>query len=194
MEFYFIRHGETPGNLQHKYIGVTDESLAPEGQEKAKALSGRLLPVDRLWVSPMARCRETAALLWPGVRQKKVADLRECDFGAFEGKSWEELKDDPTYRAWIDAKGDMPIPGGEAGVDFNDRCRAAVEKLLQEAFALGVHTGAVVAHGGTIMAAMNALVGESDRDFYGWRPDNCCGYRVEVSYDPIQLTLLEEIR
>lgn len=51
----------------------------------------------------MLRCRQTAALLFPGVEQRQVPQLRECAFGRFEEKTWEELKDDPLYRAWMGA-------------------------------------------------------------------------------------------
>ena len=83
-ELILIRHGKTAGNLLGRYIGSrTDEPLCDEGRE---GLAGKQLPeVERLYVSPMKRCVETAEILWPGFDRKKmqkVTDLRECDFGA----------------------------------------------------------------------------------------------------------------
>ena len=85
-ELILIRHGKTAGNLLGRYIGSrTDEPLCDEGRE---GLEGKKLPeVERLYVSPMKRCVETAEILWPGFDRKKmqkVTDLRECDFGDFE--------------------------------------------------------------------------------------------------------------
>ena len=81
---YLFRHGQTLWNAQRRYIGSTDQSLSPEGRA---ALAGRAgPPVDRLWVSPLRRCRETAAMLYPGMEQQAVEDLRECAFGVFEGQ------------------------------------------------------------------------------------------------------------
>ena len=58
MKIIFIRHGPTPGNLARRYIGSTDEPLAPG------ALPGCPAPAaERVYVSPLLRCRQTAALL-----------------------------------------------------------------------------------------------------------------------------------
>ena len=57
---YLFRHGQTLWNAQRRYIGSTDQSLSPEGRA---ALAGRAgPPVDRLWVSPLRRCRELSLI------------------------------------------------------------------------------------------------------------------------------------
>ena len=62
MTVYLIRHGQTQGNLERRYIGSTDQPLCPQGRE---ALEGREMPsVDGLYVSPLLRCRQTAAILF----------------------------------------------------------------------------------------------------------------------------------
>ena len=67
---YLIRHGQTQGNLERLYIGSTDQPLCPLGRA---ALGGRTMPpVDRVYVSPLRRCRETAAILYPGLPQELV--------------------------------------------------------------------------------------------------------------------------
>ena len=85
-----------------RYIGSrTDEPLCREGRE---LLEGRFYPdVSRIYVSPMKRCVETARLIWPEMsgRMIPVSDLRECDFGDFENKSYRELNGNPDYQAWM---------------------------------------------------------------------------------------------
>ena len=49
----------------------------------------------------MLRCAQTADLLWPGGAQRVIAQLRETDFGPFEGKNHRELEQDPLYRRWL---------------------------------------------------------------------------------------------
>ena len=115
-ELILIRHGKTAGNLLGRYIGSrTDEPLCDEGREE---LAGKQLPeVERLYVSPMKRCVETAEILWPGLDRKKmqkVMDLRECDFGDFENKNYKELSGNGDYQAWIDSNGTLPFPNGES--------------------------------------------------------------------------------
>lgn len=149
MRALLIRHGLTRGNLERRYIGCrTDEPLCPEG---AAALSGVAAPpVSRVFVSPMRRCVQTAALLYPGMEPIVVEDFRECDFGAFEGKSAAELAGDAAYRAWVDSGGELPFPGGESRRQFAERCVRAYAALAADARG----DVALIVHGGTIMAVM----------------------------------------
>ena len=101
MELLMIRHSSTRGNLLRQYVGSQDHPLAPEGVALAERRRGEMPPIDGLWVSPMLRCRQTAEILFPGVEQRLVDALKECDFGTFEGKTWAELKDNPIYQAWL---------------------------------------------------------------------------------------------
>ena len=157
---YLFRHGQTLWNAQRRYIGSTDQALSPEGRA---ALAGRAgPPVDRLWVSPLRRCRETAAMLYPGMEQQVVEDLRECAFGAFEGRTYEELRDDPAYRRWLDSAGEIPPPGGEGKAESRARVLGAFLPLMETR-----GSAALVVHGGTIMTLMEAL--EDSREFYRWQ-------------------------
>ena len=164
MTVYLIRHGQTQGNLERRYTGSTDEPLCPQGRE---ALGGIRPPaVDGLYASPLRRCRETAEILYPGREPALVPDLRETDFGAFEGHTYEELKDAPAYRAWLDGAGDPP--GGESREEVRRRVLAAFAAIAErhgpeERIAL-------VVHGGTVMTLLEAL--EPSRQFYRWQIPN----------------------
>ena len=95
MRIYLIRHGLTAGNKEKRYIGRTDEPLCAEGIAALREIS---LPACELLVcSPMKRCTETAALLFPGQEPVICEELRECDFGDFEGKNYPELNGDERY-------------------------------------------------------------------------------------------------
>ena len=83
--------------------------------------------------------------------------LQETDFGDFEYKNYEELKDDPLYQAWIDSNGQMLIPNGESGTNFRKRCCAAYERCVAEAKEKGLEKIAIVCHGGTIMSVMRTI-------------------------------------
>lgn len=143
-----IRHGATQGNLEGRYIGCrTDEPLCTEGI--AELSRRRYPPARRVFVSPMKRCLETAALLYPGVRSEIVEDFRECDFGAFEGLCYAELNGRADYQRWVDACGELPFPGGESRASFAARCVRAYDALPEGDCAL-------IVHGGVIMAIMEA--------------------------------------
>ena len=91
-----IRHGKTYGNTLGRYIGVTDEPLCEEGK---KELEQRTMDtVELLFVSPLKRCLETADILYPYAKQVKIPEFAECNFGEFENKNYQELKDNPKYQ------------------------------------------------------------------------------------------------
>ena len=125
-ELYLIRHGKTYGNTLGRYIGTTDEELCEEGREALKRLkAGRDFAAARpdvVYASPLKRCVQTAEILFPEIPVKLVPDLRECDFGAFENKNYQELSGNAAYQAWIDSGGTLPFPGGESREAFQERC------------------------------------------------------------------------
>ena len=107
MQILWIRHGQTQGNVERRYVGRTDEGLTADAKEKLKMRKQRGIgfEADLIYVSPMIRCRDTADLLFPEQRKVPWDGLQETDFGDFEYKNYEELKDDPLYQVWIDSNG-----------------------------------------------------------------------------------------
>lgn len=188
-ELILIRHGKTAGNLLGRYIGSrTDEPLCDEGREE---LAGKQLPeVERLYVSPMKRCVETAEILWPGFDRKKmqkVTDLRECDFGNFENKNYKELSGNGDYQAWIDSNGTLPFPNGESMDAFKSRCLEAFARIVEEVSGAeqewiasgktGIFRAGIVVHGGTIMAILEQY-GYPKAAYFDYQVKNGCGYRL----------------
>lgn len=188
-ELILIRHGKTAGNLLGRYIGSrTDEPLCDEGRE---GLAGKQLPeVERLYVSPMKRCVETAEILWPGFDRKKmqkVTNLRECDFGDFENKNYKELSGNGDYQAWIDSNGTLPFPNGESMDAFKSRCLEAFARIVEEVSGAeqewiasgktGIFRAGIVVHGGTIMAILEQY-GYPKAAYFDYQVKNGCGYRL----------------
>ena len=168
MEIIFIRHGATAGNLERRYIGRTDEPLCPLGVEQVEKLKGLFMP-DYLFVSPMLRTRQTAEIVFPGIKYEIVDDLRETDFGIFEAKTADELKDNEDYVNWLASMCLDPIPGGEGVSEFKERCCNAfariTEKLPKDC------TVAFVVHGGVIMSTMERF-GNEGKSFYDYHVKN----------------------
>lgn len=171
MTVFLIRHGQTRGNLERRYMGVTDQPLCPQG--RAALADWRGPEAEAVYVSPLLRCRETAALLYPGAAQTVVPGLRETDFGAFEGRTYEELQDSPAYRAWLDSAGQAAPPGGESKEQVRRRVLAAF-RAVTAGHAPGERL-ALVVHGGTIMTLLEAL--EPGGQFYRWQAPNGGGFR-----------------
>ena len=164
-----IRHGATAGNLKKRYIGRTDQPLCAAGEAQLRRLADDLPPCDHLFCSPLLRCRQTAALLYPGHNVCLVDDLRECDFGKFEGKTADELAGDADYHSWLAAGCLTPPPGGEAVDTFKQRCTQAFVRILTAA-PPGDRIGFII-HGGCIMAILERFA-EPRIEFYQAHLDN----------------------
>lgn len=187
MQLLFLRHSLTIGNLEHRYIGCrTDEPLCSEGIiliDRQASILQKYKP-DLLFVSPMLRCRETAARLFPNIAQKIVPDFRECDFGQFEGKNYLELSGNVAYQAWIDSGGTLPFPGGESREAFLYRTCKAISTIVQENT---VDTIAIIAHGGTMMSILSVYEIQK-KDYFDWNIPHCTPFLCEVlKKNPLQL-------
>lgn len=178
MEIMLVRHSITEGNKQRRYVGRTDEGLCPEGIELAEQKAQFLLMPDLVYTSPMLRCRQTAEILFPGKTPIVMDGLRETDFGKFEYRTYEELKDDPDYIAWLESGGTGEIPGGESLRQVKNRVMEEFGRLILDIMLQDYSEQvAVVAHGGTIMTILAAL-GLPRRGYYDWQVSNCGGYAV----------------
>ncbi len=169
MKLVLIRHGKTYGNTLGRYIGRTDEPLWGQ-PEITKAYPS----ADVVVSSPMKRCVMTARLIYPDKEIKVCDDFRETDFGDFENKSYEDLKNDRRYQQWMESGGAMPFPNGEAPEGFRKRCVKAHEKLISETDA---EVMAYVIHGGTIMAVMHNIFGGG---YYDYMVPNLGGFIVDM--------------
>lgn len=161
-KLHLLRHGLTQGNLEGRYIGAgSDLPLCEQGRAQLLALKERFPypPAQVVFVSPLQRARQTAELLYPGVRQLEIQDLREMHFGVFEGRTPQELADDPDFAAWMDPASDVVPAGGESRRDFALRTDALLMKLFEYLLRAHVEQAACVTHGGVIvnMLARHAL-------------------------------------
>ena len=174
MKIILIRHGMTEGNYKRRYIGVTDEDL-----RDTKCLGVEYPDCKRIVSSPMKRCVQTARFIYPDKPIEICEKLRECDFGDFENKSYEDLKDNADYQKWLDSGGKLPFPNGEAHEDFVKRC---VEGFFEMTDGETADTAFVI-HGGSIMAIMQRLFGGG---FYDYQVKNGGGYVFEYNSDTKQ--------
>ncbi|MEI7883854.1 MAG: histidine phosphatase family protein [Clostridia bacterium] len=170
MKLYLVRHGKTQANIEFRYLGSTDQELAPAGRAELETKLTTMPQAQRVYVSPMRRARESAELLFPQQIAKVIPGLEECAFGAFEMRTYEDLKNDAAYRSWIESKGKSEIPQGESGMAFRQRTVQAFKLILAEMQADDIEVAAIVAHGGTIMTIMEAYT--ADYEFFRYKIGN----------------------
>ena len=179
---HLIRHGITQGNLLGQYIGVTDSPLAPQGIEQLQKQkqAGGYPQAQAYYCSPLSRCLDTLKILYPDAVPTIIDDFRECHFGRWEGKSADDLQQDPDFVQWMQQGGQMAAPEGEASGKFIQRTCMAFEKLVESMLRAGQTSAVVVAHGGTLMAILSAY-GLPRAPFYDWLTEPGCGYSLRIT-------------
>jgi len=172
MQVLLLRHGLTRGNLERRYIGVTDDPLCPEGIAALRA-SAPARWTGTVYVTPLQRTRQTADILFPLARQTELSGLAEMHFGTFENRNAADMENDPAYRTWVDSMCLALCPGGESQEQFVRRvCAAFTEAVTSHPAGLPFFC---VCHGGTIMALLSRLA-RPHRDYWDWHVSAGCGY------------------
>lgn len=183
-KIHLIRHGITEGNLKRWHYGWADIPLAPEGIEKLKKLrEENIYPQPEnaeYYTSGMLRAEQTFAVIY-GERAHQTAEkMKEMNFGEFEKKTYEELKDDPMYTEWMkDLTGAVSLPGGESKNGFFMRIMEGFKELTS-----GIGDGGelvCVCHGGVIACVMMDLFGSEMKEFPMWIPEPGRGYSIILS-------------
>jgi broad specificity phosphatase PhoE len=154
-----IRHGETVGNSRERLHGAADLPLSDAGRAQMRAAARRLTQevFDLVAASPLRRSWEAAALVAGGAPVQIVPELREIDFGRWEGMSADEIQaaDPARFKDWRARAPGFEYPGGEL--------RAAFRERVVRGFARVEHSGArsalLVIHKGVIRTIAEQLLG-----------------------------------
>ena len=182
LKIHLIRHGATDANYDGRYIGCkTDLPLAPEGLNELRMLKDDIdyPEIERLYSSPMLRCRQTGAVLYPDFEPVMVEELKEYDFGLFENKTAAELESNPSFIPWTSGRLSAP-PGGEDNSEFIKRICVGFNKIVLDMIEGGLTESAVIMHGGAIMMLLGVSAVPRHKPVE-WTADNGRGYSVRVT-------------
>lgn len=184
LKIAMIRHGQTKSNTEKRYLSFTDEQVCKEGIQKLKEYcQDNIYPQpDVVYTSPMERCIQTTVLLYPYMEYHVLEALTERNFGIWEGKQYEDLKDNQDYRRWIATGGTYECGGVESRSHFQRRCGAGFLQMTEEAVLKDKTCIAVICHGGTIMSLMDQLT-HGEEEYYSWQTENGKGYLFD--YDTV---------
>jgi probable phosphoglycerate mutase len=127
MEIVLVRHGETEWSAAGKHTSATDLPLVQAGRTRAAAVAQELAGRSFALVlcSPLRRARETCELAGLGARAELDDDLREWDYGEYEGLTTPEIRERrPGWWLWSDG-----CPGGEMPARVAARADRALTRL-----------------------------------------------------------------
>jgi probable phosphoglycerate mutase len=127
MEIVLLRHGETEWSLSGQHTSHTDLPLTERGRERARARAGELSGPDYALVltSPLRRARDTCELVGLGDRAEIEPDLREWEYGEYEGLTTPQIREErPDWWLWRDG-----CPGGEQPEEVSARADRVLERL-----------------------------------------------------------------
>ncbi len=138
-------------------------------------------PVDMVFSSPMIRCIQTAKFIYPDHKPQLEPNLRERDFGRFDGLSHQEITSIPGYSRWGMTADSMVFPEGESLEEMDFRCKTAYFILVNAMDTGRVGYAAVLCHGGTMMSIMGQFVDvQQERHLWICPP----GHGYVLSVDP----------
>lgn len=137
---FVIRHGATEWSKNGRHTGITDLPLLPEGEDQARATAKLVAghEFSLVLTSPLQRARHTCELVGLGEQAEIDDDLRELDYGSYEGITTAKIRETvPDWTVWT-----HPCPGGET----LEQAAVRVDRVIDRARSASGDV-AVFAHG-----------------------------------------------
>ena len=163
MTIHLARHGQTAYNHEGRFQGHLPVPLDATGREQAAALADVAAGVQiaSLWCSPLARARETAAVVAARIGLVPTEDARfaETDTGDWTDRSFAEVRaEDPDgFARFQRSDPSFRYPGGEWFAEQSDRVQAGLAALRARPADL---PALVVCHRGVIRLALAVALGD----------------------------------
>lgn len=176
MKLFFIRHGQTDWNIEGKIQGSRNIQLNDTGIKQAEELITKVLEekykFSKIYSSPQRRAAKTAEILSKATNIQYIIDdgLGEIDFGAWEGLSWREVREQyPTeYNEWYVNRRYTKAPEGESYEDMMKRVLKAIRKIIDE----NNEDVAIVTHSAVIMCLQCCLTNTPFNEMKKFKPEN----------------------
>ena len=182
---HLIRHGITEANLKKLFVGAgMDVPVCDAGFAHIERMMAQYTYPNpaTVFVSPMLRARQTADMIYPDKTKIIIDELKETACGQFEGRTYEDLIQDPDFLRWN--KLDDPEPycpiGGETLPNFVDRCVRSLNGMFEFMMRSGTTEAVAVCHG-AVINTMLTLSGLPEQPYDTWTTDNAAGYTLTTN-------------
>jgi broad specificity phosphatase PhoE len=181
LEIYFIRHGESVGNLENRFRGKHDFPLNENGLRQARALKKELkeVPFLKIYSSPLHRAFDTAQIIADG---KIVVEVDEAfnniSLGEWENRSKAEIQNKypDLWKLWINNPEKLAFPGMETLAEVQQRSYDVLLQLV-ERHKLGKI--AIVSHRAVLKPLFAAILGIPEPYFWKIHMDTAAYSMVE---------------
>lgn len=190
LNLYLLRHGKTLANEKKLYCGFTDLLLSEKGIEELALLKEKISypEAEKYFTSGALRANDTIGILYENKDFEEVKGFFEYNFGDFEMKSYEELKDNKDYINWITDKSlNFKCPGGESKEEYRKRIKEEFVIFIKKI--KDVNSALVISHGGTIGTILEEFY-DSNKSFYEWQPSYGRGYKLEIEISNSEFKIL----
>lgn len=186
MTIFLVRHGEVEGNsgAHRTFAGWRDSPLTARGEMQAQQVAARLEreAIDAVYASDLQRARLTAEAIAVkhGLEVRVEPDLREVNYGKWEGLSEAELKAD-FAESWGKRSADpvnVAPPDGESYADLWARLQPVWERIVSQTEHKNI---VVVGHNGSVRAILCTLLGTPLSNLRRIQINNCSLSRVEIA-------------
>lgn len=167
-KLFLVRHGQIDYGSEKRYIGITDLPLCDAGILQAMALKEYFSSIEfeKVFVSPLVRCLQTAELILLGRNTERIIleDLKEIHMGEWENQTMGHIK--KHYREMYENRGatlDSFIPpGGESFEQLQKRAAAAFDQIAS------ITSGNVliISHAGVNRVILSKLLGLPLKDLF----------------------------
>lgn len=190
---YLIRHGITEGLEKNLFYGWLDLPVTEGGfKELEKFKKEGIYPSFNekdvnYYISGLTRTKQTLNAIFGDVNYRIIPNLKEINFGDWEGADFENLQNQVKWKEWMENPGaDFRFPNGECQSEFRDRISLGYEELLDYHKDGGTKNSVCVIHGGVISQLMINFFGHEDRIFSNWTPKAGRGYKLILEdYMPV---------
>jgi broad specificity phosphatase PhoE len=181
-QLFFVRHGQTEWNAERRMQGQWNSDLNELGRRQADDHGKLLLQhgIEAMFVSPLARTRETAQVINSYLSLPLVFDDRimEWDCGDWSGHRYDEVMQ-KWSRQWAEFQADRYHyrgPGCENFPDMIDRTAPFLAELMQHQ----ANVIAVVSHGMIAKAMVASLLQLSEAETLALHQPNDVVFRLSI--------------
>jgi probable phosphoglycerate mutase len=191
-----VRHGHVAGIDPPRFRGRAELMLTDRGRQQAREVAARMASIAEpqvIYASPLRRCLDTAAAIGGacGLNVTVMDELNDLDYGAWQGKSWDEAKayDARLFDAWRRSPDKIVFPAGETLHDVAARVSRALGRVRDIDAA---ETVVMVSHDSVNRVILLLALAQSLSAYWRLAQDPCCINEIEFDGDATRVRRINE--